>query len=470
MRSTLVLSLAAGLTIAACGGDDEPSGEASTGPTVTTTAPGSTAAPVVTAAPGSNPPGTAAATAAPSSNPPGTAAATAAPSSNPPGTAAATGAPGSADTAGSVAPSTAQSTDSAALAPDPAVSLTEVASVDAPTDLAWRDGDEGLYVVEQGGRIVRLGGGDPTTVLDVSELTDAGGERGLLGLAFAPSGDIAYINYTDNDGNTVVAEYPVDADGTFRTGDEARTVLQIEQPFVNHNGGGLKFGPDGYLYIGMGDGGDGGDPERRASAPSELLGKMLRIDPAIGGGQPYTVPADNPFVGTDGAAPEIWATGLRNPWRFSFDRDTGDLWIADVGQNEFEEVDVAPATGGLEAGRGLFFGWSAFEGEARFNEDVSPDGHTPPIFTYAHDEGCSISGGARARGGLVATLEGWYVFADYCAGTVWALEVLGAGSELSAGRRVTLAEVDAPTAVVDGPDGALYVLSGAGPVLRLDPP
>jgi len=210
MRSTLVLSLAAGLTIAACGGDDEPSGEASTGPSVTTTVPGSTAAPVVTAAPGSNPPGTAAATAAPSSNPPGTA--------------AATGAPGSADTAGSVAPSTAQSTDSAALAPDPAVSLTEVASVDAPTDLAWRDGDEGLYVVEQGGRIVRLGGADPTTVLDVSELTDAGGERGLLGLAFAPSGDIAYINYTDNDGNTVVAEYPVDADGTFRTGDEARTV------------------------------------------------------------------------------------------------------------------------------------------------------------------------------------------------------------------------------------------------------
>ena len=164
-------------------------------------------------------------------------------------------------------------------------------------------------------------------------------------------------------------------------------LLEIEQPYANHNGGDLTFGPDGMLYIGMGDGGSGGDPERRATDLSSLLGKLLRIDPTLADGQAYTVPADNPFVGQEGAAPEIWSSGLRNPWRFSFDRETGDLWIADVGQNAIEEIDVAPASGGVDAGKGLSFGWSAFEGTERFNDDVPADGHVPPIHTYTHADG-----------------------------------------------------------------------------------
>jgi glucose/arabinose dehydrogenase len=352
---------------------------------------------------------------------------------------------------------------------DPQVALTEVANLEDPVDLAWRDGDDGLYVVEQDGRITRLGEGEPVIVLDITDLTDKNGEQGLLGLTFSPGGDVAYINYIDGNGNTIISEHQVADDGTFGTGDLARTVLEIEQPYDNHNGGDLTFGPDGYLYIGMGDGGAGGDPERRATDLSTLLGKMLRIDPAIAEGQPYTVPADNPFVGTDGAAPEIWSTGLRNPWKFSFDRETGDLWIADVGQNSWEEIDVAPATGGVDAGKGLSFGWSAFEGDERYNEDVSPDGHTPPLATYGHDEGCSVSGGVRVRGGPVPALEGWYVYADHCSGMVWALEVTGQGADIAAGRTVDLPPVEAPTAVVEGPTGEVYILSASGSVYRLDP-
>jgi glucose/arabinose dehydrogenase len=223
------------------------------------------------------------------------------------------------------------------------------------------------------------------------------------------------------------------------------------------------------LYVGMGDGGSAGDPERRATDPASLLGKMLRIDPAPSGGAAYTVPSDNPFVGVDGTAPEIWSTGLRNPWRFSFDRETGDLWIADVGQNAVEEIDVAPATGGRDAGKGLYFGWSAFEGDEPYNDDVPTDGHVPPIATYGHDVGCSISGGVRARGGPVAELVGWYVYADYCSGQVWALQVQGEGPAMAAGRTVELGEVASATAVVDGPAGELFVLSASGDVLRLDP-
>jgi glucose/arabinose dehydrogenase len=354
---------------------------------------------------------------------------------------------------------------------DPAVTFTEVAVLDQPVDLAWRDGDDALFVVEQDGHVERLVDGESTTVLDVSDLTSASGEQGLLGLAFAPGGDVAYINYTDNSGDTVISEHPVEGDGTFGTGDLARVVLQIDQPYDNHNGGGLRFGPDGFLYLGMGDGGAGGDPERRATDMATPLGKMLRIDPAIAAGEPYSVPPDNPFVGTPAAAPEIWSSGLRNPWRFSFDRETGDLWIADVGQNAWEEINVAPATGGVDAGKGLSFGWSAFEGDERYNEDVSPDGHTPPIATYGHDGGrCSISGGVRVRGGPVPALEGWYVYADYCSGQVWALEVTGEGADLAAGRTVELGLVEAATALVAGPTGEVYALSRDGPVYRLDPP
>ena len=281
---------------------------------------------------------------------------------------------------------------------EPAVTLTEIGRFEAPVDLAWRAGDDGLYVVEQDGTIQQVTGDGTRLVLDITELTDASGEQGLLGLTFNPAGDLAYVNYTDRDGDTTIAEYPVEADGTFGTGDEARTLLVIDQPYDNHNGGDLAFGPDGMLYIGMGDGGSGGDPQRRATDPTELLGKMLRIDPTPSGDQPYTVPLDNPFVGQAGAAPEIWASGLRNPWRFSFDRVTGDLWIADVGQNAVEEIDVAPATSGRDAGRAANFGWSAFEGDEPYNDDVEVVDPVAPLFTYSHADGCSVSGGVRARG------------------------------------------------------------------------
>lgn len=323
-----------------------------------------------------------------------------------------------------------------------------------PVDLAWRSGDDALYAVLQGGTIVPLQDGVAgAPVLDVSAIIVSGGEQGLLGLAFHPSKPLAYVNYTNNDGDTVIAEYAVATDGTFDPA-SARTLLNIEQPYSNHNGGNLEFGPDGFLYIGMGDGGSGGDPERRALNVSELLGKMLRIDPTPLGDQPYTIPADNPFVGIEGARPEIWSVGMRNPWRFTFDSATGDLWIGDVGQGEWEEIDLARAVDG--GGRGLNFGWSAFEGTHRLNDDQAADGVTMPIFEYQHGEaGCSVSGGDVYHGSEVPSLAGWYVFSDYCSGIVTALHQ----TDGALTGHVELGTVGGVSAICSGPDGQLYVLS-----------
>ena len=352
----------------------------------------------------------------------------------------------------------------------PAVALTLVAEVGGPVDLTWRDGDAGLYVVGQGGTVSQVAGPTTTVVLDITDLTTGEGERGLLGLAFSPAGDLAYVNFTDLNGDTNIAEFAVDAAGVFNR-DSLRTVLTIEQPYANHNGGDLAFGPDGMLYIGMGDGGDGGDPQRYAQNLESLLGKMLRIDPATPSGDlQYTVPADNPFVGQDGALGEIWSVGLRNPWRFSFDAETGDLWIADVGQSAVEEIDVAPADGeGLNAGRGLNFGWSGYEGNDVFNSDTPVEGQWAPIHTYPHDGRCSISGGVRGRGEGAGALAGWYVYGDYCTGQVFAVPISGEGTAMAAaGDEAEIATTDQVTALVSGPTGELYVLGGAG-VQRIDP-
>ncbi len=357
------------------------------------------------------------------------------------------------------------------VAAPPSVTLTPVADVAAPVDLAWRAGDDGLYVVGQNGQITRIGGEQPAVVLDVDDLTDSGGEQGLLGLAFHPDGTKAYINFTDNNGDTNVAELTVGEGGVLDR-DSLRTVLLVEQPYDNHNGGDLAFGPDGMLYIGLGDGGAGGDPERRALNMAELLGKMLRIDPATPSGElGYTIPADNPFVGTEGARGEIWSIGLRNPWRYSFDPDTGDLWIADVGQGSIEEINVAPATDGLNAARGSNFGWSAFEGSQPFNDDVTAENHSAPIFEYDHSGGrCSISGGVRARGEGAGPLAGWYVYADYCTGEVMAISVAGEGTAIAVGSESGLVNAgDSVSAVASGPDGAVYVLTFGDAVYRLDP-
>ena len=342
---------------------------------------------------------------------------------------------------------------------DPAtVAVTPFATVGKPLGIALRPGDQRLFVVTQPGLVVPVGldGAVGSPVLDITALTAASGEQGLLGLAFHPTDPLAYVDYTDGGGNTHIDEFAVAADGTFDPATR-RSVLTIAQPHANHNGGQLAFGPDGMLYIGMGDGGSANDPNRRALNVSDLLGKILRIDPRAAGDQPYTSPADNPFVGADGARPEVWTVGMRNPWRFSFDPATGDMWIADVGQGEWEEIDVAWADQG--GGRGVNFGWSAFEGSHRFNEDQPVDGATGPIFEYEHgDAGCSVSGGARYRGSAIPTLVGWYVYGDYCSGEVRALRIDGR----AAATQVVLGNPGSVAAVVAGPDGELYVTSVDG--------
>jgi glucose/arabinose dehydrogenase len=390
---------------------------------------------------------------------PGSSATTAAPAATTVGTTDTTTAP-----TGTAATST---PDSSASVPTPgpfepaSVRLDTVAEgLDAPVDLARRPGDDTLYVVQQSGTVVPVRGADVgAPVLDVTDRIAYGGEQGLLGLAFHPTEPLAYVNFTATDGTTTIVEYAVADDGDLLD-ESARTVLEIAQPFPNHNGGGVVFGPDGMLYIGTGDGGAADDPDRRSLDPGDLLGKLLRIDPVATGAEPYTTPSDNPFVDTDGARGEVWSTGLRNPWRFSFDPLTGDLWIADVGQNLWEEVDLVRAADG--GGRGANFGWSAWEGTHRFNDDQSPDGAVPPVFEYAHgDDGCSVSGGAVYRGDAVPTLRGWYVFADFCSGRVWAL----AGDE-----RVQVGTVPTAAAVLPGPDGELYVLGySTGSLVRVTP-
>jgi glucose/arabinose dehydrogenase len=349
----------------------------------------------------------------------------------------------------------------------PEVALRTVGTFSQPVDIAWRTGDPTAFVVQQGGIVLPVRDGTAgAPVLDISKATVGEGERGLLGLAFSPDGSHAYIDHTDLDGNTVIAEYAVDAAGTFDP-TSRRELLHIKQPYPNHNGGNVMFGPDGDLYIGMGDGGNADDPGHRGLNPSTLLGKVLRIDPHPSGAKPYTVPADNPFVGVKGAQPEIWAVGVRNPWRMSFDRPTGDLWIADVGQDQWEEVDVAWADAdGRSAGRGMNFGWAAYEGTHVHDQNQVRGGETPPLFDYPHgDLGCSISGGAVYRGTAIPALAGWYVHGDYCSGILTAVQMDG-HALVGTGRLGSLANT---VAVRAAPDGELYVVSGGGEVAEIVP-
>jgi glucose/arabinose dehydrogenase len=285
------------------------------------------------------------------------------------------------------------------------------------------DGSGRLFVAEQDGRIFVIDGRKVRREpwLDISELTEGAGEQGLLGLAFHPrfeDNGRFFVNYTDNAGDTVIASYR--ARGQHGADpDSARTLLSFDQPFANHNGGGLAFGPDGYLYIGSGDGGSAGDPMGNGQALDTLLGKMLRIDVDRGGDVPYSVPADNPFLSRPGARPEIWAYGLRNPWRFSFDRATGHLWIGDVGQSELEEID----RGDPRAGRGPNYGWNVMEGTACYGGGpCQREGLKLPVTQYDHDHGCSVTGGYVYRGTQYPELVGGYLFADYCSGKLWVID------------------------------------------------
>ncbi|MEO6653433.1 MAG: PQQ-dependent sugar dehydrogenase [Ilumatobacteraceae bacterium] len=347
---------------------------------------------------------------------------------------------------------------------DPSVGTEVVAEFTKPVDLAVRPGDDSFFVVQQSGQVVRFDGVANTPVFDIAGRISTGNEQGLLGLAFSPGGDRGYVDFTDPAGTTTIAEYQVGADGSFDM-DTERILLTVDQPYSNHNGGDLMFGPDDLLYITLGDGGSAGDPERRADDPTSLLGSILRIDPTPGADEPYTIPSDNPFADGRDGAPEVWSFGLRNPWRIAFDALTDELWIADVGQNLYEEVSVVAPSADGPAGRGADFGWSAFEGTERFNADVADPGDLVwPVLTYQHgDDGCSISGGAPYRGSAIADLEPAYVYSDFCSGRLWALDLAG-------GRNLTLLDgLDSVSSVREGPDGELYILQLSGSLLRLVP-
>jgi glucose/arabinose dehydrogenase len=304
-----------------------------------------------------------------------------------------------------------------------------VSGLSSPVHIAHAgDGSGRLFVVEQPGRIriVKNGVLQATPFLDITSRVGCCGERGLLSVAFPPryaqKGHF-YVNYTNGAGNTVVARYRLTANPDVADPNSEQVVLSVAQPYSNHNGGQLAFGPnDGYLYIGMGDGGSGGDPENRAQNPAELLGKMLRIDVETGSPITYTVPATNPFLGTPAYRGEIWALGLRNPWRFAFDRLTSNLYIGDVGQNLYEEVDFQSAS---SAG-GENYGWRIMEGFHCYNPaNCQTAGLTLPVVEYDHGQGCSITGGVIYRGTQFGRMQGLYLYADYCNGKIWGLRRVG---------------------------------------------
>jgi glucose/arabinose dehydrogenase len=330
-----------------------------------------------------------------------------------------------------------------------------------------RDGTGRVFIVEQTGRIRIYKDGKilTTSFLSIGSQVSKGGEQGLLGLAFHPSFKTnrkLYVNFTDLNGDTVIREYKVSTtNSNVVATSTARTILKISQPYDNHNGGMLAFGSDGYLYIGMGDGGSGGDPGNRAQNINSLLGKILRINVnSTTSTTNYVSPSTNPYVGRDGRN-EIWQLGTRNPWRFSFDRANGNLWIGDVGQTRWEEIDRAVRTSS-GPGRGINWGWRVLEGAHCFNPSTgcSTTGKTLPVTEYSHDGGrCSVTGGYVYRGTGVPALVGGYLFADYCTGEIWVIDS-------AAARPAT------PTLLLDtdlmissfgeNAGGELYVLDHAG--------
>lgn len=278
-------------------------------------------------------------------------------------------------------------------------------------------GDDRLFVVQQGGAIKVVnsdGSVNSENFLNLSSIISTGSERGLLGLAFHPdyeSNGYFFVNYTNASGNTVIARYSVSDDPDIADASSGLILLTINQPFSNHNGGCIKFGPDGYLWISMGDGGSGGDPNNNGQNKSSLLGKMLRIS-VDGDVMPYSIPSDNPFANGAQGEEEIWAYGLRNAWKFSFDRETNEVWIADVGQNAIEEINKMPST---EAG--LNYGWRCYEADQPYNTSGCQDSSTMtfPVAQYNHSAGrCSLTGGYVYRGSQYTDIYGLYFFADYC--------------------------------------------------------
>lgn len=357
--------------------------------------------------------------------------------------------------------------ESSAHAPLRLGTIPYVSGLQNPVELVHAgDGSGRLFVVEQAGliRIIRDGAVSSEPFLDVRSLVSCCGERGLLGLAFHPhyqTNGFAFINYTDTGGNTVVARYRSDVTNANRLDpSSSTTVLRVTQPFGNHNGGHLAFGPDGYLYIGLGDGGSGGDPGNRAQNLTELLGKMLRID--VDGEFPYAIPDDNPYAARDDARGEIWASGLRNPWKYSFDRETGDLWIADVGQNAFEEVNFQAAS----SSGGENYGWRLMEGLHCFNPPSGcNDGSlTLPVAEYSRSVGRSVTGGYVYRGRKYPMLRGTYVYGDFATGVVFGL-TRAAGGELAT-RQLAATGLNISSFGEDE-SGELYLVTYSGTIYSL---
>jgi cysteine-rich repeat protein len=332
-----------------------------------------------------------------------------------------------------------------------------------------------VFIVEQTGRIRVLKWGTllPVPFLDIHTKIASGGERGLLGLAFHPNyatNGRFFVDYTDLSGNTVVSQYQVSANPDV-AGTTETIVLQVTQPFANHNGGHLAFGPDGYLYIALGDGGSGGDPQGNGQNINTLLGTLLRID--VDGTPPYVSPATNPFFGATPGLDEIWAYGLRNPWRFSFDRSAGDLYIGDVGQGRFEEVDYQPAG----SGGGQNYGWNVVEGDGHCypsGTGCDQTGMTLPILEYNHTQGCAITGGYVYRGCAMPDLRGTYFYGDYCTAFIRSFRVVGGVATDQQDRTADLApggglSISSISSFGEDARGELYICDLGGAVFKIVP-
>jgi glucose/arabinose dehydrogenase len=341
-------------------------------------------------------------------------------------------------------------------------------ALSSPVYLTAPPGDTSrLFVVEQGGtiRIILHDTLLATPFLDVSADITSGGERGLLSMAFHPqyaNNGRFYVYFTNPNGDIRIVRYLVSADSNVADSTSGDTVIAVPHPVNdNHNGGQLQFGPDGKLYAGLGDGGSGGDPDGNGQNKHALLGKLLRLD--VDGASGYTIPANNPFVGDTSAAPEIWAWGLRNPWRYTFDRQSGDLYIGDVGQDKWEEVDYRPRSG---LGALVNYGWSAYEGLTRYNPSRlnSRGALVMPVQVYSHSLGCSITGGYVYRGSSVPAAKGRYFYGDYCSGTLWSLRISG-GKAVDNKREST--HIGSLSSFGQGSNGALYAVSLDGAIYRL---
>lgn len=362
--------------------------------------------------------------------------------------------------------------------PDGITAEMVIDGLSAPVFVASPPGDTSrLMIVEQGGRIrlLRSGGLVQAPFLDISDrVGGASGERGLLGLAFHPNhtqNGFFYVNYTNASGATVISRFETSPGGNAADASSETVILTVPQPFSNHNAGMLAFGPkDGYLYVGLGDGGSGGDPQNLAQNPQSLLGKMLRLD--VDGGQPYAIPDDNPYINNADTLAEIWSMGLRNPWRYSFDRLTGDLYIGDVGQSSAEEINYRPASSGGKEN----YGWRLKEGTACFNPAQNCDGGldlTDPVYEYFHSapsSPCSVTGGYVYRGQAIASLAGHYFFGDFCSGQIWSFVVSQQGVTDFIDRTAELG-LGGISVSSFGEDarGELYVVDYGGTVYKIIP-